>query len=401
MEKITNHELLQLVNQSNERCVSLYMPVYNGVESRQNPTRLKKLLRLAEDELLRHGAKRAAATELLAPADDLLEHLTLSKESSESLAVFTGNGNCSVYSVPTTCDEVCVVGSHHYILPAVTALADNAAFYVLAVSQNQIRLLRGTKDEVHEVEVPNLPPNMQRALNLDNRQSALQAYQARPGLRKKEGLVFHGHGGEPDAAKAELLNYSREIEKAIWPVLRNESDPLVFAGVDYLFPIFRDVTQYPHVLPTPLAGNPELLSPADLRERAWKLVQPTLDRRRAAVLAKYGNCISQGRASNAIDDILIAASAGAVETLFVDPAEKRWGIFDPAEPTVRIDESLNHDGEDLINLAAVIVLRNRGMVMPMPSGNVPGGGALAAIMRYPFPPPIEQMSTASQTQRLR
>ena len=115
-----------------------------------------------------------------------------------------------------------------------------------------------------------------------------------------------------------------------------------------------------------------------------------------AARSKYGDNLSQARISNSIEDILVAASSGAVETLFIDPSVKRTGSFDADQLAVHIDDQPREENEDLVNLAATIVLRNSGAVMPL-SGDIPSGG-MAAIMRYAFPPPIEQMSTASQTQ---
>jgi hypothetical protein len=114
-----------------------------------------------------------------------------------------------------------------------------------------------------------------------------------------------------------------------------------------------------------------------------------------AVLAKYGDSIALGRTSNHVDEIIPAAHAGAVETLFIDPRAKRTGTFDPDELTVSIDEVPRDDREDLVNLAAALVLRNSGTVEPV--ANVPGGGVMAAVMRYPFPSASEPTATAARS----
>jgi hypothetical protein len=402
MNAITQNDLFQLVREPGDRCVSLYMPIYTGAESRQNPTRLKKRLRNAENGLSLHGTGKEDGNEVLAPLTDLFDHLTFGEEEGRGLAAFAGRGGARAFRMDVPCDELCVVGRHFYIIPVVISLAEHARFYVLAVSQNQVRLLRGNRIAIEEITVPNLPTNIKAALNLDTREPSRQAHPAHTDMTKhKEGLVFHGHGGEPDAAEAELLNYCRAIERAVSAELQTAADPLILAGVDYLFPIYREVNRYSHLIETPIIGNPELLSDADLQQCAWTIIEPILDQRRHEATERYGDCIAQGRISNAIDEILVAASAGAVETLFIDPAVKRTGSFEPEELTVRIDEEPQEGNEDLVNLAATIVLRNSGLVIPMPSGDVPGGGLMAAILRYPFPPSIEQMSTASQTQRRR
>jgi len=166
--------------------------------------------------------------------------------------------------------------------------------------------------------------------------------------------------------------------------LRSETAPLIFAGVDYLFPIYQGVNSYPHLAPKPIMGNPELWLPADIQQRAWPIVEAMLHERRETELGRYGNYISVGRSSDRVDEILIAAKAGAVETLFLDPAARCTGTFDSETLSVVVDAAPREENEDLVNLAAVLVLRNNGAVEPLASGHVPGGGPLAATLRYPF-----------------
>jgi hypothetical protein len=71
-----------------------------------------------------------------------------------------------------------------------------------------------------------------------------------------------------------------------------------------------------------------------------------------------------------------------VETLFICPTVRRSGMFDSQANMVRLDDQYRHDGEDLVNLAACLVLKHRGNVESLVSGNIPGGGPLAAVFRY-------------------
>src|SRR5215216_2411810 len=115
MKTITHSDLLQLVDQTGDPCISLYVPIYTGAENRQNSTRLKKLFRNAEDALIHRGAQKTFAQEMLAPANDRLSKLTFSEEIGQSLAVFLRRGEFHVYGIHVPCDELCIVGSHFYI----------------------------------------------------------------------------------------------------------------------------------------------------------------------------------------------------------------------------------------------------------------------------------------------
>jgi Bacterial archaeo-eukaryotic release factor family 7 len=386
MRPISRAELAELVEPSSGYVASIYMPGYAGAESRQNPVRFKNLLTLAEEKLLGKGVRWPDAEALLAPARELLDEPTLWNQIGTGLAVFIDSGGARVWQLPFAAEERCVISNETYVIPLLIWLSSEASYYVLAVSQNDVRVLRGTHSEIEELEVPGLPRNRYDALRLDDPEPTQQAYVSRSQVPGKGDLMFHGHGGAPDAAKVELEAFLRDVDRTLSDVLRQETQPLVFAGVDYLFPIYQQVNTYAHLLPTPIAGNPELLSPADLREKAWPLVEPLLAARREKALEKYGNLIPQGRALNHLEGVLVAAHAGAVETLFIDPRAERWGAFNPDRLQLRFDDSPQVDSEDLINLAAALVLRGSGAVIPLESRDVPGDGEVAAILRYEYKP---------------
>ena len=53
--------------------------------------------------------------------------------------------------------------------------------------------------------------------------------------------------------------------------------PVVLAGVEYLLPRYKETTELPHVLDEGLTGNAEGLSPEELRDKAWEIVEPVLN----------------------------------------------------------------------------------------------------------------------------
>ena len=148
----------------------------------------------------------------------------------------------------------------------VAALAPGKlALLCTGISQNRVRLLHGTRYELREVAVPRLPSDLHRALHYDQREGSYQTHSGQPQIRGKEGLVFTGQGGEVDVAKAEIASFFKMIDAAVNDFLHSQTDPLLFAGVDYLFPIYRQHNHYPRLLPTHISGNPDLLSADDLR----------------------------------------------------------------------------------------------------------------------------------------
>ncbi len=386
MNTISRDDLRQLATMNGEYVVSIYMSANVGADNRQNPVRFNNLLRAAGQKMLDRKIGEPAVQKMTVSARTLLDQPDLWQELSHGLAVFVSRDSLRAWPLPFACEEKCVVGQHVYLLPLLSWGTNDAAYFVLAVSRNAVRLLEGTRARIQEVALPGLPANLSDALHYDVRQGTVQMHSGTPRVAGKEGAVFHGQGGEVDVAKQELTSFFREIDRAVSDYLQLRNEPLIFAGVDYLFPIYKAVNSYPNLASTPITGNPDSLIASEIRVRAWPLVEAFVRGRNWAEAEKYWNSVAHGRTSNRTDEILAAGHAGAIETLFVAPGARQLGRFSPEPSRVRYDDTPQPDSEDLVNLAATIVLRTGGAVETVLSGNVPGGGLMAAVMRYPFAP---------------
>ena len=297
MNTINHAQLLQLVDAPGKRFVSLYLPTYSvGRESPQNPVRFKNLLHAAGSQLSYRGMPEAEIRGFLAPAAELLDRAMFWDELSRGMAILISAGELHVWHLPLAVEELYVVGKRFHLTPLIAWLHDDVPYYVLSVSQHRVRLLHGTRYTLDELKFPDLPTSGIEALHYDVREGFFQTHSGQPQLHGKESIVFTGQGGEADVAHTEIASLFRLIDSAVCKHLHSRLEPLVFAGVDYLFPIYRQHNRYPHLLTAHVPGNPDLLSPTDLREKAWPLVEKLLHTRRQAAVAGYWDVVRQDRA---------------------------------------------------------------------------------------------------------
>jgi hypothetical protein len=92
--------------------------------------------------------------------------------------------------------------------------------------------------------------------------------------KEERAAMFHGHGVGKDDAKDNILRFFHLLDQGLYALLGKESAPLVLAGVDYLFPIYREANSYPHLMERGIAGNPEGLKGEELHEQGWRIVEP-------------------------------------------------------------------------------------------------------------------------------
>jgi len=388
MNAIRYPELVQLAKQAG-RCISIYMPTYRAAAvAHDNQPRFKALLKTASEAIQSRGLSETDTHSFLEPASQLLGRLAFWQEVRRGLAIFISGQNIRAFHMAFECEELCIAGNRFHVTPLIQWLNEDASYYLLAVSQNSARLLHGTRCTLDEVDVPDLPSSRDEALNYDPREGFYQTHSGQPQLRGKEGIVFTGQGGEVDVAKDEISSYFRLIDIAVSRCLATQSEPLLFAGVDYLYSIYRRQNHYSHLVFKHIAGNPDLFSSPDLRKRAWMIIESLLRERQETAIARYWEFVGQGRSCNRMEDILDAADTGMVETLFVCPAIRRWGKYDSNSQTVHLDRGPAPDNQELINLAVCLVLKHHGTVESIVSGNIPGGGSMAAVLRFTAIPAI-------------
>jgi hypothetical protein len=176
------------------------------------------------------------------------------------------------------------------------------------------------------------------------------------------------------------------VDASLKDVLEEKDIPMVLAGVDYLLPIYHEANNYPGLLEHGLEGNPGELSEKELHESAWKLVGPIFEVSQARDVERFEQFYGQENelASDDLETIVRAAHFGQVETLFVPLGVQKWGRYDSRSNQVTLDTKNNPDNEDLLDCAARQTLMNSGRVYAEEPEKIPGGGDLAAILRYVF-----------------
>lgn len=387
MDFITREMLETLATTTAEHCVSVFMPTHRaGAETQQDPIRLKNLLNDVETRLHERGVSSKAMQKLLAPAQELLSDKLFWQHQSDGLAIFLAEQDSHTFQAPYRFAEFVSVSNHYYIKPLLPFLSGDGRFYILALSQNAVRLLQGTRHSVDELPSDNLPASLAEALHEDDPEARLQFHTASgsPGTAAGRPAIFYGHGTGSDDEKQAILRYFQQIDRALSDMLNRESDvPLVLAGVDYLLPLYREANTYPHLVETGITGNPEQTSPADLHEQAWGIVAPLFRTAQDEAASRYQSLAgsSSERSSSSLQEVVPAAYHGRIDTLFVTAGQQQWGTFDPATNRVEMHQPGN-GATDLLNLAVRQTLINSGQVYSLQAENMPPETDIAAIFRY-------------------
>ncbi len=375
-DQFARREYDELAQFQGSTCVSLYLSTHRtGSEVEQDPIRLRNLLAATERELSELGWRRGDIKELLGPANQLLGDREWWSHQAAGLAMFITSGVFRAFRAPIAFEDLAVVAPNFHLRPLLPFLTGDEQFWVLALSQNAVRLFRGSRQAITEVDIGETPTSMAEALASEDLEPQLQVRTLGPTGTSQ----FHGHGGGGEEDKAALERYFRAVDRGIADILAGTAAPLVLAGVSYYGPIYRSVSRYPRIVEEVVAGNAEDLSAIDLHAKAWPLVQQHASARRAAVLDRYGQSRAASRAVEGLSEVAAAANDGRVETLLLARHGHRWVPHDHTETTTIRDPRAPGD-IDLLDELARRVLDTGGDVIVLSDDDVPG--AVAAVLRY-------------------
>lgn len=395
---ITRADLTSLLEPQEGLTVSLYHPTVQAtIEPEESSLHLKNLLAQAKRELSERGLPAAEVEALLAPAADLLDDRDFWQHQLKGLAVFVTKDGMRYWRLPFEVDELVSIGDSVHVKPLLPVLNLQGHFYVLALAQNQVQMYRATEHTIEEIDLEQwgVPTSLVEALRYDDLQKpGLQhhpvtgpgrghAGEAQGGEGPQERThAFHGHGEDGEGQRTQIRRFFNVLDDGLAKALAQETAPMVLAGVEYLRPIFKEVTTYNHVLEEGIDGNPEGLRAEELHAKAWRVVQPHFRERIRDAKDRYHAGFGRGTASDDLADVLAAAYDGRVGVLFALRGATEWGIFNLAERSVAVRPERGPGDVDLVDLACRQTLATGGDVFAIEEADMPSATAVAAVYRY-------------------
>ena len=387
MDIFSRDTLAELTSIRSTHSVSIFLPTHrSGPDSRpfaaEDVIRWKNLVRDADDRLRTAGLAERDIEALLKPARALLDDSLFWQYQGDGLAAFLAPGLFRAFRVPVRLDELVVVAPRFHVKPILPLLVGNGRFYILALSQNEVRLIQATRDGAGEVDLAAAPRSLQDALRYDDPQRQLQYHTAAPHTGGRRAAVFHGHGTGTDDRKDSVLRFCQQVDRGLVAALRHASAPLVLAAVESVAATYREANTYRHLIEPIVPGNPEGLSARDLQDRARPAVEHVMRAGRDAAVARYQGARGSDKATADPIEALRAAADGRVDVLFVPIGVQRWGTFDDSTRQAVLHEAPQTGDEDLLNAAAVHTVLAGGVVYAVPLDEMPEDGAIAALLRY-------------------
>jgi hypothetical protein len=394
MNLFTVEDLNLLIESSNKAgaCgyISMFMPTYrSGADMRQGPARLKNLTKQAEEKLAATGVRSSDTGTMLSSVRSLANDSFFWQNQADGLAVFIGPDVFRYYRVPITLKELSVVSSRFHIKPLYPLLMEDGRFYILTVSQKEVKMFQCTRFGYREVVLPeSVPVSLAEATKYEELERTQQfhghlgdrVYHGHIGL-EASGAIMTSHGRTvTEENKDRLSRYFRDIDRGLREIMHDETAPLIFSGVDYLFPIYKQANTYQRLLDTVVPGNPGRLSIRDIHSKCLDVLKPIFGQAKAQAIRRYDMLMGTGLATTEAREIVENSFYGKIDTLLVDESRELWGVFNRESGTAAFHAAPEPCDEDLLDFAVTNTITKKGSTFVLKRDEIPGL-TVAAILR--------------------
>jgi hypothetical protein len=345
---------------------------------------LRTALQEAEQKLQNYKIEAGTIQKMLEPLRAWADDPDEIAGRGASLLILRTPESLQVFSLPRAAQEICAVGDRFYITPVLKLLQEEREFYILALSQKHVRLLRCTDHSSEEAPLPpSLATDLDQFLQTDKPDHNLKNRHAAMVSGGNNGGVMFGTGPDDLAAQGQLHDFFRAIDRSIThEVLKDSKAPLIVAAVEYELAMYQKVNSYAHMIPEGVHGSPDGLKGGEMHKRALELLNASADQPAENALALFEKSGPERSSSN-IREVVKAAYDGRILHLFLAEGASHMGNFD--EITRKVHDHEAHPqstDEDLLNAAAVQTISHAGNVFVLPKEKMPGQAEVAAVFRY-------------------
>ncbi len=381
MEKINFELLKQMLEKDSNGLVSIYLPTWRyGSETGHSRIHLKNSLKVAEEKLVGLGYGSKEALDVLKPAAQLIDETLFWQQQDRTLALFASSDSFMYFKLPVSTEESVTVSNRYYLRPMLKFFTSDSVFNILTLSQSNAKLYTASPYRIERFDVPEIDDLVE---NFIPGRGLHQEATSPKGAAGGTTSFMHGYNEMSQTERNELTKHLRSIDREVSRVLKGTANPLLIYSVDYLYPMYKEVSGYPNIVTESVRGNPDGIKDLDIHSKACSVIEPKMESELERELEKFLTLrgADSKLASSEIEEIATLALQGRVEKLYVANGAQQWGYVDSDTGKVILDNEEGNGHLDLLDFAAIKTMETGGKVFILDREKMPVLKPAAAIFR--------------------
>ncbi len=364
-------------------CLSLYQPTHrHHPENVQDPIRFRNLVKTLEASLLQ-SVSAAEAEAMLAPFVALAGDHDFWTHSRDGLAVLGGKDTFRVFKLQRPVAELAVVANTFHTKPLLRLRQSADRYQVLGINRHRIRLFEGNQYGLDEIE-PNalVPRTMTDALGevVTESQQTVGSY---GGVGGSHTGMHHGHIDKVEEKDQDAERFFRAVDRAITEHHSKPSAfPLILATLPAHQRMFHELSHNSLLVVESIDVHPDAIPIDELRERAWKVIEPLYLARLDATIDEFGSARARELGNDDLTTVTAAVVAGRVATLIVEADRVIPGRINAETGEITLADLSLPDVDDLLDDLTEMAAKMGGNVVVVPADRMPTTTGIAAIYRY-------------------
>lgn len=384
MATLTASRLNTVIGQDEPPVFSLYMPTHRRHPDNATDSGVfRQLVRQFENAKAEYP-NDADVQAIFAKFEALADDFHFWQHTWEGLAVFATRRSFDVYRLRRTVRPLAVVSDSTHVKPLLKYLQSSDRYHVLALTTNAARLYEGDRYQLDEIDLSDagVPDSMIDALDHELRDlhATLAAYNTATG--EKWG-VEENHGLRKTDIDNDIEQFFRAVDRAVIVKYSVPTRlPLIIAALPEHHHMFHRISRNERLMEEGIKVDPSSLSKEDLRERAWKIMEPHYAKRLNELIGQYRQATAKELGADQIDEIVKDAFDGKVGALLLEEDRIIPGRIIDRDTVIYPASDTEMLVDDVLDDLAELVMRYGGEVWIVPKDRMPSETGAAAINRF-------------------